>query len=159
MVNRSHDGGQQAEIQADEIVAAPDWLGEPVEEQAQLQPVEEPAAPESLAARPRSTGIRLLGILLILLALGWVGAAGWTMWQTRPALARQCVAWIATVAGPLALLALLWLMFGRTSRREAESQSAVEAIPPRAGRWKACSRSSPAGSRTITPGCAARRSG
>jgi hypothetical protein len=103
--------------------AESDWLGPPVDVHAP-----EPA-PEPVRA-PRRARAGLLGILLLLLALGWVGAVGYWLWQTRPPLSLgNGIAWTATLAGPLALLALLWLMFGRTSRREAERFSrAVEAM-------------------------------
>ena len=102
-----------------------DWLGPPVEAGADATE----AAPEPvMAKRPARAG--LLGALLILLALAWVGAVGFWLWQTRPpASLGNAIAWTATLAGPLALLALLWLMFGRTSRREAERfHRAVEAM-------------------------------
>jgi hypothetical protein len=93
-----------------------DWLGPPVEAEA---PTPEASAEPARAKRPAPP--RLLGALLILLALGWVAAVGLWLWQARPPLSLgNGIAWTATLAGPLALLALLWLMFGRTSRREAE---------------------------------------
>lgn len=97
------------------------WLGEPVEAEAEAPE----AAPEP-ARRPARAG--LLGAFLILLAIGWIAAVGFWLYQTRPPLSLgNGIAWTATLAGPLALLALLWLMFGRTSRREAERFSrAVE---------------------------------
>lgn len=100
-----------------------DWLGSPVDLQAP-ESVPEPAR----AKRPARAG--LLGSLLILLAIGWVAAVGYWLWQTRPPVSLgNSIAWTATLAGPLALLALIWLMFGRTSRREAERFSrAVETM-------------------------------
>ncbi len=95
---------------------AADWLGEPVEAEASLP---EPTPEPMRARRPARAG--LLGAFLILLALGWVAAVAYWLWQTRPPLdLGNGIAWTATLAGPLALLALLWLAFGRTSRREAE---------------------------------------
>lgn len=100
-----------------------DWLGSPVDLHAP-----EPAPEPERARRPARAG--LLGALLILLALGWVGAVGYWLWQTRPPVTLgNGIAWTATLAGPLALLALAWLLFGRTSRREAERfRTAVEAM-------------------------------
>lgn len=78
------------------------------------------AAPEPSPERSPA-GPRLLGVLLTLLAIGWVTAVGFWLLQTRPPFSLgNAIGWTATVAGPLALLALLWLAFGRTSRREAE---------------------------------------
>ncbi|HMJ94032.1 MAG TPA: hypothetical protein VK472_08035, partial [Allosphingosinicella sp.] len=119
-------GAGQAEMQAEEGIAAPDWLGEPVEETIVPLTLDEPPAPESEAARPRSAGIRILGALLLLLALGWIAAAGWSIWQSRPALTiANGVSWAATLSGPLILLALLWMWLGRASRRETERMSTI----------------------------------
>lgn len=65
----------------------------------------------------------VLGWGLALLALLWVGYAAWSGGRalgaeplTSPAIAQ----WIAILTGPLALLGLVWLMFGRTRRKESE---------------------------------------
>src|SRR5687767_15219104 len=93
-----------------------DWLGEPAVEMHF-----EPTADEADSSASRATGVKLLGALLLLLALAWVGAAGWSIWQDRPAITlANAVGWIATLSGPLILIALLWLWLGRASRREAE---------------------------------------
>ncbi len=90
-----------------------DWLG-PSESEAP------DASPETVRG-PRPAPAPLLGGLLILLAAAWIGALGYWFWLTRPPLSLgNAISWTATLAGPLALLALLWLIFGRTSRREAE---------------------------------------
>ncbi|HEX8239573.1 MAG TPA: hypothetical protein VF574_07525 [Allosphingosinicella sp.] len=117
-------GAERAQTEPGEGFAAQsgdDWLGPPAEAEAP-QTAFEPTR----ARRPARAG--LLGAFLTLLALGWVAAVGFWLWQTRPPLSLgNGIAWTATVAGPLALLALLWLLFGRTSRREAERFSrAVE---------------------------------
>src|SRR5436305_1460539 len=82
-----------------------DWLGRaPEEPEAAADD-----APERDSA-PMPIGVRLLGGLLILLALGWAGLFGWSLWQSRPALAPGAlVAAAATFSAPLILLALLWL--------------------------------------------------
>jgi hypothetical protein len=112
-------GAEQAEIQphgGSRTTAMSDWIGEPVEEPRIALAMEETPVPPS-----RSRGVKLLGALLILLALAWIGAAGWSVWQARPPLTlANAVGWAATLSGPLVLLALLWLLLGRTSRREAE---------------------------------------
>jgi hypothetical protein len=104
--------------------AESDWLGPPVEVHAP----ESEAAPEP--APPRGGAIKLLGALLLVLALAWIAAVGLHLWQTRPPVnLASLINWTATLAGPLALLALLWLLAGRNSRREAEKFSrAVEAM-------------------------------
>src|SRR5688572_2436862 len=116
-------GAEQAEMRPEDAdIETPDWLGPPVEEErvapavAYEEPEDEPAL-----GPPSSLGVRLFGTALVLLALAWIGAAGWSIWQTRPALTlANAVGWAATLSGPLVLLALLWLWLGRTSRRETE---------------------------------------
>jgi len=70
-------------------------------------------------AAGRGLGIRLLAALLILLALGWLGAAGYVLSRAWPGpdLAAW-IGWAATISAPLILLGLAWLIFGRSSRRE-----------------------------------------
>ena len=91
--------------------------------------VAEPGGEEWLAeARlpdvPGAGGRAVLGWGLGLLAVLWLGFSAWSAGQ---ALAGQVLSfpavaqWVAIVTGPLALLGLLWLMFGRTRRREAEA--------------------------------------
>ena len=67
-------------------------------------------------------GRQVLGWTLAVLALLWIGFAGWSAGgsvrgQASPALLAQ---WLAIAAAPLVLLGLAWLIFGRTRRREAE---------------------------------------
>ena len=69
----------------------------------------------------KPVGPRLFAGLLILLALGWIGASAWMLVQSQaytnvPAM----LAWIGSLAAPLVLLGLLWVLFGRTPRRETE---------------------------------------
>ena len=77
------------------------------------------AEPANVAAGGRA----VLGGALSLLALLWIGFAGWAAGRalagqslSAPALAQ----WLAIATGPLALLGLAWIMFGRTRRRESE---------------------------------------
>ncbi len=75
--------------------------------------------------RPRGAGGRaVLGWTLALLATLWIAYTAWSAGRelgnqplSSPALAQ----WVAVATGPLALLGLLWLIFGRTRRREAEA--------------------------------------
>lgn len=101
-----------------------DWLG-PSETEAEAPE----AAPEpEPAEREARTG--LLGGLLLLLTLAWIAAVGFWLWQARPPFSLgNAIAWTAMLTGPLALLALLWLIFGKTPRRETERFTrAVEAM-------------------------------
>jgi hypothetical protein len=85
----------------------------------------DPAVWNEPEPRPRGAGgRRVLGIALAIASAVWLGYAAWTAGRTlgatpltSPALAQ----WIAVATGPLALMGLIWLMFGRTRRREAEA--------------------------------------
>ena len=93
-----------------------DFAVQPAEEEQWLQPAE-------AAADPGAGGRRVLGIALSLLALVWVAYSSWSAGRTLAgqSLSSPSIAqWLAIIAGPLALLGLAWLMFGRTRRREAE---------------------------------------
>ena len=78
---------------------------------------------ESQSEESGSGGRQVLGTALIILAGLWLA---YTAWSAGRALAGQALSspavtqWIALAAGPLALLGLVWLMFGRTRRKEAE---------------------------------------
>jgi hypothetical protein len=80
--------------------------------------VEPEREPESGAG-----GRQVLGWALIAAAAIWIAFAAWSAGQslggsplTGPVLAQ----WLAIATGPLALLGLLWILFGRTRRQEAE---------------------------------------
>ena len=75
---------------------------------------------EALPERSR-WGARILAGLLILLALGWLGAGGYALSLAWPGPSLQAwIGWAATLSAPLILLGLVWLIFGRTARRETE---------------------------------------
>ncbi|HVM22242.1 MAG TPA: hypothetical protein VM308_02925 [Sphingomicrobium sp.] len=83
-----------------------------------LEPASEPNP------RLHGTGGRqVLAWGLAVLAALWLA---FTAWSAGRSLAGQSLSspqlaqWVAIAAGPLALLGLLWLMFGRTRRKEAE---------------------------------------
>ena len=68
-------------------------------------------------------GRQVLGSALAILAALWIGYAAWSAGRTlggQPLSSPQIAQWIAVAAGPLALMGLVWLMFGRTRRKEAE---------------------------------------
>jgi DNA repair exonuclease SbcCD ATPase subunit len=78
---------------------------------------------ESQAERRGAGGRQVLGTGLVLLAAAWLAFSAWSAGRSlagqsigSPAFAQ----WIAVTAAPLALLALAWMMFGRTRRKEAE---------------------------------------
>ena len=88
------------------------------------QPHEEWLAEAHVPEVPGAGGRAVLGWALALLAVVWLSFSAWSAGQ---ALAGQVLSfpavaqWVAIITGPLALLGLLWLMFGRTRRREAEA--------------------------------------
>ena len=73
---------------------------------------------------PATAGGRtVLAVALFLLAIAWTAFTAWSAGRalgsgslSSPAIAQ----WVAVATGPLALLGLTWLMFGRTRRKEAE---------------------------------------
>jgi hypothetical protein len=76
---------------------------------------------DEVEATPLRIGRPLLAGLLILLTLGWFVACGFVLYQTWDgANLVNMVSWIATMSVPPALIALVWLVFGRTSRAETE---------------------------------------
>jgi len=104
---------------------------EPLELTQQAPSAEPPFDPEfdrerwaeSRAEREGAGGRQVLGTLLVVLAAAWIAFSAWSAGRS---LAGQSLAspafaqWIAVTAAPLALLALGWMMFGRTRRKEAE---------------------------------------
>jgi hypothetical protein len=68
-------------------------------------------------------GRQVLGTALTVLAALWIGYAAWSAGRTlggQPLSSPQIAQWVAVAAGPLALFGLVWLMFGRTRRKETE---------------------------------------
>ncbi|HVU30918.1 MAG TPA: hypothetical protein VHE36_11020 [Sphingomicrobium sp.] len=93
----------------------------PVEEEQWLQPTE---PMDLVSSRPGAGGRRVLGTALVVLAVLWLGYSAWSAGQSlagQPFSSPLLAQWLAIAAGPLALLGLAWLIFGRTRRREAEA--------------------------------------
>jgi len=68
-------------------------------------------------------GRAVLAAALILLAILWTGYTAWSAGRAlggEPLSSPAIAEWVAIATGPMALLGLAWLMFGRTRRREAE---------------------------------------
>ncbi|HET9427036.1 MAG TPA: hypothetical protein VFO69_01620 [Allosphingosinicella sp.] len=97
-----------------------EWAGESwetgtVEEQPYFQSVyaEETAEP--------SRWPRILAGLLVAVALAWLGAVGFAIASAPPQPDPAAwLGWAATACAPLILIGLVWLIFGRSSRRESE---------------------------------------
>src|SRR5437764_1432824 len=78
---------------------------------------------ESQAEERGAGGRQVLGTALALLAALWLAFSAWSAGRSlggQPLSSPAFAQWIAVAAGPLALLGLIWLMFGRTRRKEAE---------------------------------------
>jgi len=78
---------------------------------------------DSSAAQPGAGGRQVLGITLLVLATLWIGYCAWSAGRTlagQPLSSPQLAQWLALASAPLALLALAWLTFGRTRRKETE---------------------------------------
>ena len=87
------------------------------EEEQWLQPTDSPRID------PGAGGRQVLGIALIVLAALWVAYSAWSAGRTlagQPLSSPLVAQWLAVAAAPLALLGLVWLIFGRTRRKEAE---------------------------------------
>lgn len=106
-------GAQRAEPEADAgtvETSQGDWLG----------PADLGSDDEAVGQVETSGRAKALGWLLALLALGWLGASIWSLVRTTAPTIQEITAAIAFVSGPLILLGLSWLIFGRTPRRESE---------------------------------------
>ena len=78
---------------------------------------------ESRAEERGAGGRQVLGLALLVLAALWLAFSAWSAGRSlggQPLSSPVIAQWIAIVAGPLALLGLAWLMFGRTRRKETE---------------------------------------
>ncbi|HWH17051.1 MAG TPA: hypothetical protein VNT77_01740 [Allosphingosinicella sp.] len=85
-----------------------------------LGPVQETDYADSAAAPAHGSGRAALAWILSLLALAWLGASIWSVARTTAPTLSEIVTATALVSGPLILLGLVWLIFGRTPRRETE---------------------------------------
>jgi hypothetical protein len=78
---------------------------------------------ESEAEKRGAGGRQVLGTALTVLSALWLAYTAWSAGRTlagQPLSSPQIAQWISIAAGPLALLGLAWLTFGRTRRKEAE---------------------------------------
>src|SRR6185369_12962060 len=76
------------------------------------------------SAEARGAGGRqaLAGALAVIAAL-WLAYTAWSAGRTlggQPLSSPLIAQWVSVAAGPLALMGLVWLIFGRTRRKEAE---------------------------------------
>lgn len=90
---------------------------------APLHQFDEMAWTEQRDEQRGAGGRQVLGWVLALLAALWLAYTAWSAGRALAATPLDSPAfaqWVAIAAGPLALLGLVWLMFGRTRRKEAE---------------------------------------
>jgi predicted nucleic acid-binding Zn-ribbon protein len=90
------------------------------EEEQWLQAAE---AQEPHVAERGSGGRQVLGFALVVLSALWLAYSAWSAGRTlagQPLSSPLIAQWFAIAAGPLALFGLVWLIFGRTRRKEAE---------------------------------------
>ena len=88
-------------------------------------------ASEAQAEIHGAGGRQVLGSALVILAALWLGYIAWAAGKAlagQPLASPAVAQWLALAAGPLALLGLCWIMFGRTRRKEAErfTRSVIE---------------------------------
>jgi len=80
-------------------------------------------ASEAQAEIHGAGGRQVLGSALVILAALWLGYIAWAAGKAlagQPLSSPAIAQWFALAAGPLALLGLCWILFGRTRRKEAE---------------------------------------
>ena len=68
-------------------------------------------------------GRQVLATILSILSIVWLAYSAWSAGRTlsgQPLSSPLIAQWISVAAGPLALMGLAWLMFGRTRRKETE---------------------------------------
>lgn len=76
-------------------------------------------ADPGVSAMPKAT--RVLGAILLLLAVGWLAGSLWVAFNTEAAPTPEAaVRWAPAISAPLILFGLLWMILGRSPRRETE---------------------------------------
>ena len=77
---------------------------------------------EQVDEKPRGAGGRaVLGWTLALLSVLWIAYTAWSAGRelaNQPLTSPGIAQWVAVATGPLALMGLAWLIFGRTRRKE-----------------------------------------
>ena len=111
---------------AEAALSPADRIGQPLPAQSEdgeaFETLPWTSEPDQAPVQERGAGgRRVLGWSLTVLAVLWLGFSAWSAGQSLAILSAPAAAqWIAVTTGPLALLGLAWLVFGRTRRREAE---------------------------------------
>src|SRR6185295_14254928 len=115
-----YKGAEMAQVQPQDSEL--EWVGEkPWEAAADPDAYSAGEVSDDEARGGRNIGLRLFAGLLILLALGWLGASGYALSLAWPGPNLQAwIGWAATVSAPLILIGLAWTLFGRSGRRETQ---------------------------------------
>lgn len=95
---------------------------------APVEPVESFSFHDLIEEQEQERGLwpTILASVLGVAAIGWTLFSGYALWISWPGTAPAAwLAPIATISAPLILLALAWLLFGRSSRRETERFTAA----------------------------------
>ena len=106
----SYADEEPLELSSDQIIQV-----EPVFDQHQWA--------ESQSEAQGAGGRQVLGTSLIVIAALWLAYTAWLAGRSlagQPLSSPALAQWLAVAAGPLALLGIAWLTFGRTRRKEAE---------------------------------------
>lgn len=109
------DAAETLELTSADILPEPSFEQDPWLQEADAL---EAQGPDRAAG-----GRQVLGIGLLVLATLWLAYSAWSAGRTlagQPLSSPYVAQWLAVAAAPLALLALVWLIFGRTRRRETE---------------------------------------
>jgi predicted nucleic acid-binding Zn-ribbon protein len=105
-------GAERAEAQQNEWANDRGWDAPAEADDFRIDEIE--ALPQG-----RPIGGMILAGLLILAALAWIGASAYALSRAWPGPSLPAwTGWAATFSAPLILIGLVWLIFGRTSRRE-----------------------------------------
>ena len=89
----------------------------------QIAPVQPAFDSEQWAEKKGAGGRQVLGIGLTILAIAWLAYTAWSAGRSlvgQPLTSPLIAQWFSVAAGPLALVGLAWLIFGRTRRKETE---------------------------------------
>jgi hypothetical protein len=89
----------------------------------QIAVVEPTFDSEQWAEKKGAGGRQVLGIGLAVIAILWLAYTAWSAGRSlagQPLTSPLIAQWLSVAAGPLALLGIAWLTFGRTRRKETE---------------------------------------
>jgi uncharacterized protein YoxC len=111
-------GAERAEAQP--LNGNEGWQDLPADRSFLGAEVQEPE-PQDDEAAERGGSRTWLAALLVVLSAAWIGTCAYLIWREGPAMElARVVRWAPTVSIPLILIGVIWLLFGRSTRRETE---------------------------------------